>query len=403
MRARRVAILAGLGATHVALGPTITPADAGLQGQTPELHWYYLHVVSAADSGPFSSSNVTDLERVRAMFDPSFGLFRLDVAYEHALSASTDVDAGGIGTVLGVAGGGEWAPLQGTLAESGSVEWRHRIDRLALSHSLGSDIELTVGRQTISWGTTLLLTPADPFAPFTPEDPFRDYRAGVDAFRARAFLGPFSDIDVVVRPADTSAGTTMTALGRFHTVVSGWELSTWAGLLHDRGAAAFGVTGTFAGAAARAEGVIRREDESTVLRFTIGLDRSFPVAGRDLYLAGEYQRDGLGAASPSELPEVLAGGPFERGELQVVGRHTGALQASYQPAALWTADILLLSNLGDPSLLVGPGVSYSVSDEATARAGVFFGFGDETGVGGLPGSEYGSVPAFAYLSLAAFF
>jgi hypothetical protein len=392
-----------LGATQFALGPAVHPAGGCLRGQAPELHGYYLHVVSAADSGPFSSSNVADLKRVRGMFDPTLGPIRLELAYEHTLSASTAADPGGVGAALGVSGGGEWADLQGTLAESGSVEWRHRIDRLALSYSPGSDIELSLGRQTISWGTTLLLTPADPFAPFTPEEPFRDYRAGVDAFRARAFLGPFSDIDVVVRPTDTAAGTTVTALGRLHTLVSGWELSTWAGLLHDHGAAALGLTGTFGGAAARAEGVVRRESGSTVLRFTVGLDRSIAVAGRDLYLAAEYQRDGLGAASPTELPRVLASGPFERGELQVVGRHTAALRASYQPDPLWTADLLLLSNLGDPSLLVGPGVSYSVSDEAAARAGIFLGFGDETGAGGLPGSEYGPVPGFAYVALAAFF
>jgi hypothetical protein len=403
MHGRRIAVLAALGAVQTTLGPAARPAARSLHGQAPELRGYYLHIVSAADSGLFSPSAATDFKRLRAMLSPTVGPLEVEIAYEHVLSASTAADPG-FATGLGTAAGGEWAHLQGTLAESGSVEWRHRVDRLAVSYAPLTDVELTLGRQTISWATTLLLTPADPFAPFTPEEPFRDYRAGVDAFRARAFLGPFSDLDLVARPTDTSEGTTLTALARLHTVISGWELSTWAGLLHDGGAAAVGVTGTFAGAAARAEGVVRRVDDSTALRFTVGVDRSFPVAGRDLYLVAEYQRDGLGAASVSDLPIVLASGPFERGELQVVGRHTAALQASYQPDALWATSLLLLSNLGDPSLLIGPGVSYSVSDEATARAGIFLGFGDELAADGvLPGSEYGAVPSFAYVALAAFF
>lgn len=403
MRRGRATALAALGTLQTALGPAATSGDRGLHAQAPELRGYYLHIVSAADEGPFSPSAATDLKRLRAMFSSVVGPLDFEFAYEHALSAST-ATGGGPGMGLGVTGGGEWADLQGTLAGSGSVEWRHRVDRLAVSWGPLPDVELTLGRQTISWATTLLLTPADPFAPFTPEEPFRDYRPGVDAFRARVFLGPFSDMDLVVRPVDTVEGTTLTALGRLHTVVSGWELSTWAGVLHDDGAAAIGVTGTFAGAAARAEGTVRHMDESAVLRLTVGVDRSFPVAGRDLYLVAEYQRDGLGAASASAIPDVLASAPFGRGELQVVGRHTATLQASYQPDALWTATLLLLSNLGDPSLLLAPTVSFSVSDEATATAGVFLGVGDELAVDGtLPGSEYGPVPAFAYVALAAFF
>jgi hypothetical protein len=100
---------------------------------------------------------------------------------------------------------------------------------------------------------------------------------------------------------------------------------------------------------------------------------------------------------------VVAGEAFARGELQVLGRHTAVVQGTYQLDALWSTDLLLLSNLGDPSLLMGPGLSYSVSDEVSARAGMFWGLGDERAASGLPGSEHGPVPVFGYLSLSAFF
>ena len=50
-----------------------------------------------------------------------------------------------------------------------------------------ANADLIVGRQPVSWATTLFLTPADPFSPFDPADPFREYRGGVDAARLRVY------------------------------------------------------------------------------------------------------------------------------------------------------------------------------------------------------------------------
>jgi len=136
-----------------------------------------------------------------------------------------------------------------------------------------------------------------------------------------------------------------------------------------------------------------------VLRFAVGADRSFSLAGRDLYVVFEYQRDGYGAASADDYPELRLSQPYRRGELQVLGRDETALQASWQVTPLWTADWLTIWNLDDGTYL---------------RAGLFFGLGTGERVlalpgpfpGGLislPGSEYGIVPSSLYVSLTAFF
>jgi hypothetical protein len=96
---------------------------------------------------------------------------------------------------------------------------------------VGRSAEITAGRQTISWATSLIFTPADPFAPFDPADPFREFRAGVDALRLQGFSGAFTELEFVVRPADTREGTTITALGRITTATGPWEISGWAGVL----------------------------------------------------------------------------------------------------------------------------------------------------------------------------
>ncbi len=234
----------------------------------------------------------------------------------------------------------------------------------------------------------------------------------MDALRLQGFSGAFTELEFVVRPADTREGTTITALGRITTATGPWEISGWAGVLHDGGAASAAATLTAAGTAFRGEAELRWPDD--VLRFSIGADRSFPLAGRDLYVVLEYQRDGYGATDPDDYLDVLFSDPYSRGEMQVIGRNETAIQASWQASPLVTMDFLTIWNMNDGSLLLSPAASYSVSNEVYVRGGFFFGIGanerlidapivpEEPPIV-LPGSEYGIVPSSLYLSLTAFF
>jgi hypothetical protein len=373
---------------------------------------YYLGVGSGYLEGPFTPSGAALFQRVRIMMAPDLGPLRTDVAYEQALNLVTDPLLG-LTPGLGEARTGiEWLPLQWTIAEGEHAEWRHRFDRLLIGAPLGRSAEITAGRQTVSWATSLIFTPADPFAPFDPADPFREFRAGVDALRVQGFSGPFTELDFVLRPADTRDGTTITALGRIATASGPWEVSAWAGVLHDEGAVSAAATLTAAGNAFRGEMELRWPDD--VLRLSIGVDRSFPLAGRDLYVILEYQRDGYGATDPDDYVDVFLSDPYGRGEMQVIGRNETAIQASWQATPLVTTDLLTIWNMNDGSFLLSPAASYSVSNEVYVRGGLFFGIGanerqievpivpEEPDIR-LPGSEYGIVPSSLYVSLTAFF
>jgi hypothetical protein len=411
--ARRTAALLRL-ALGLLVAALLRPADVRAQSVWDPLDFsgYYLNVGTGALEGPFTPSGATDLQRLRLMLEPDFGPLQFDVAYEQSLELVTDPVLA-FGNSLGYSSTGvEWLPLQWTIDRWDHGIWRHRFDRLALTGPLGPDATVTAGRQAVSWATSLIFTPADPFSPFDPADPFREYRAGVDALRVQGFAGAFTQLDFVVRPADTDEGTMMTALGRITTATGPWEVSGWAGVLYDGGAASVGATLTAAGAAFRGEAELRWPDD--VLRFAVGVDRSFTLAGRELYVVLEYQRDGYGATDPVDYPEVRLSGPYRRGEMQVIGRNEAALQGSWQVTPLWTADWLTTWNLDDGSFLLSPAASYSLSNEAYLRAGLFFGIGADERVlalpgplpGGLislPGSEYGIVPTSLYVSLTAFF
>jgi hypothetical protein len=64
----------------------------------------------------------------------------------------------------------------------------------------------------------------------------------------------------------------------------------------------------------------------------------------------------------------------------------------------------VLWNLGDGSALLSPSFAYSASDSASVTGGLFFGFGpSELRSPEVLPSEYGLVPATAYLSVSLFF
>jgi len=364
---------------------------------------YYQNVPLWSEQTDLSPGGASDFNRLRLMSQPAFGDFSVEAAYEHVLTFRQNEGLGGI-FVGGVPGGGEWLPLQWTIEDTEHVAWRHRFDRLAVGWAPSRSVDIRVGRQAISWATTLFLTPADPFSPFDPADPFREFRAGVDAFRAQVFPGPLSQVDFVVRATEFSGRTDVSVLGRGLTTWKNWELSIWGGSLYRELAVAGGAAGSVGATALRGEAAVRRQEGETFFRGTFGLDRRFEVWSRDLYLVVEYQRDGFGAADATAYLDLLDSEPFLRGELQVLGRDELAGQAQYQLTPLWGLSLLGLWNLNDTSTLVSPSVSYSASDEATISGGVFVGLGDheldaEEGLA----SEYGVAGVTGYLSVSIFF
>jgi hypothetical protein len=381
----------------VALAPGEAVAQLG------PVRGYSLSVGTASEASALADADVGLFQRLRLMVAPRAGPVDFDVAYEHGLQLRGS--AGGLSSPLGTPTATTWMDLEWTLVEEENVTWSHRFDRLTVSTG-GSRWEATVGRQAVSWATTLFLTPADPFAPFDPSDPFREYRAGVDAARIRYYPSALSELDLIVRPSDTPGGTTLTALVRGQTTLSAAAVSAWAGIVHDELGAAVGASRSVGDFEIRGEASLREDPGASgpALRLATGVDRRFTVARRDLYVVLEYQHDDFGAASAEDLVEVILSAPFSRGELTVLGRDELALSGAYQIHPLWSTDLILLLNLRDGSWLVGPAGSWSASGELIARGGVFLWVGDrafdvEEGLG----SEYGAVPTSAYLSLTWFF
>lgn len=386
----------------VALLASLAAGEIG-HAQETWLTGYYQNVPLWSQSSELSEGGASDFNRIRLTTAPVLGQFAIEVAYEQVATFRANPTDGVF--VGAVPSGGEWLDLQWTLVDDEHLLWQHRFDRLEVSWRPNRKVELSVGRQAVSWATTLFLTPADPFSPFNPADPFRVFRAGVDTARVRLYPNALSEVDLVVRPTDNEyLGEEMTTLGRGMAVVRNWEVSGWGGSLYGDVTGAFGAAGAIGGLAVRGEGVVRRVDEQTVFRGTIGFDRQVAVKGKDLYFVLEYQHDGLAAPSAEDYVALFQTRPFLRGELQVLGRDETAFQASYQIHPLWSLSGMWLWNLNDMSRLLSPSFAYSAGDEVSVSGGVFFGFGDDEVSLALPlPSEYGAVGTTLFFSVSFFF
>ena len=382
------------------------PTSAGAQSRW--LTGYVLTVPLVSGATALSDSNASNFNRFRLSTEQVAGPLFFEVAYEHAVTFQQRAAplSLGLGGLSAIQGGGEWFDLQGTISAAAQEHllWRHRFDRLSVSWALGDAVELSVGRQAIGWGTTQILTPADPFPAFSPTDPFQVFRAGVDAARLRVYPSPLSEIDIVFRPSRTAAGEEVTALARGLATWNNWGLSAWGGTLYGDPTGAVGATGGIGPWAVHFEAVLRDYHGTLAGRGAVGAFRQFQVAGRDLSVAAEYQRDGRGASAPDGLLAVLQSREFQRGEYQVFGRDEMAATVAWQIHPLWSVTSTAIWNLNDRSALVFPGFSWSLSDEASLAGGVFSGVGAADLVPGqfLP-SIYGLAGVTGYLSLTWFF
>jgi hypothetical protein len=379
-----------------------TPVEA----QLPPLSGYYLHAAAVSEDSPLAPGGALDVQRLRLMTRPVWGRVRFDLAWETTLTLRTDQVALGRG-FEGREPAAPWLDLQGTLVDRHRVGWTHGMDRLNVALPLGEWGRVTVGRQTVSWATTLYFTPADPFVPFDPADPFREYRAGVDALRGVVFTGPFSEVEAVLRPAPApGGGESWTALVRGQRLLEGWELSGWAGMLHDEAAVAAATAGSLGETGIRLEGSVRRQDGETVARVAAGVDRLLEFRERDLRLVAEVQHDGFGAARAEDLLGTAMSDAAARGELSVLGRDALLLNGSWQVHPLASLSLLTLSSLRDGSTLLSPGLTWSLADEVSLRLGGYAGIGPGAGsAGDLPllRSEHGATPLIGFAALSVFF
>ena len=295
---------------------------------------------------------------------------------------------------------------------SAGVELMHNLDRYYVQVPLGP-LDLTVGRQAITWGSAWFWSPTDRFSPFSPMDVDPDVKRGVDAVRAQVYFGRHTSLDLVAafeRHPDADREWWVNGGMRFRTHLLETDLALSAARFQQSAEGDWMLGAEFSGQLGkvgfRGEACVNYLDGagSWDVEAVLGWDYHFPIG---LTLAGELFFNGYGTDDTDEYieyffdpadplnPEPAKGERLRRGEAFNIGRYYAAITADQEIHPLLHLTFSAIGNLGDPSVLMTAGLQWSVRQDVRVTAGAMVPVG-ESPDGLLLASEYGVYPIVGY-------
>lgn len=270
-----------------------------------------------------------------------------------------------------------WTPYA-----KGNFAINHFIDRLYYKNSFNWG-DLTIGRQSISWGTGRIWQPTDMFGPISPTNFSKFEKDGADAASLKFTLGELSDIETVFNFVNNFAESNYGA--RFRTNFSEFDVSLMAGYFDETPRIGFDFAGNFYGAGLRGEAIYsaKKDEAKDYIRAIIGADYQF---SEEIYALIELQYKGQGTTCKYCYDYTALG----NGEIMNVGKFYGAFQMSYMFSPIFQIAAMSIVNIADGSGLLSPSANYSFSDEFSVRLGGMLFFSSSLG-------EYSNYSSAIYL------
>ena len=403
-----------------------------------DLRWagYYKNLVTVSDVGDnYRNLGVTDhdaaiddLQRIRLKLsaDPAPGWewmlhYEVGAAWGDTERIRRRLEGAPVGAVPGVGGPAvgrvRYLDLESDIHSGSNRTLAHRLDRLQAQYRAGS-VDVTVGRQAVSWGTGLLWSPADLFTGFAPDELDRDEKLGIDVIRVQGSAGPDWVVDVVAEPLDDDGPYKVDAddsslAARATTHVGEYDLSVLAGQVAGDAVAGADFSGYLLDAGFRGEVVHTRGKEAgerDYTRILAGVDYGF-AARWNPYVGVEYFYNGLGAGDADGYADRLGAASVQRALTRAnafnLGRHYLGLTGSLQPTALWSIQSVTVWNIQDGSALEYASAVRSLRDDLELVVGFTAGLGDlGTEFGGFSKDQIGvdfAKPDFAFAFLKWYF
>jgi len=339
-----------------------------------------------------------------------------ELAYEQRarwFSGSTGLGAGGSFLPSEAQAPFRLTQLDWEIAADDSFSYRHEIDRgLVALHPEWGDV--TIGRQAIGLGRGVLFGAVDVFNPFSPLEVDREWRRGVDAFRAEYRLSTTSSTECIAAFGETWEQSAL--LGR----VRGYLGDVDGSLIFGKRAEDFMVGSAFSAIVGEAElhgelavfDTPEAQPDGTLwggahlaTKAVIGSSYTFDV-GDGLTLLGEYHYSDFGVEDAQDTLIRLQDPDFQRrflrGDTQILGRHAVAAQLSYPFSNTVNGSFLVLTNPTDGSGVVSPSLRWDLDENVTLLGNVFVPWGDEPSAGQFR-SEYGATSTSLFLQAAVYY
>ena len=305
------------------------------------------------------------------------------------------------------------AQLDWEITADDDSSYRHEIDRGLLAwHPDWGDV--TIGRQAIGLGRGVLFGAVDVFSPFAPLEVDREWRRGVDAFRAEYRLSTTSSAECIAAFGESWEQSAL--LGRFRGYLGDIDGS----LIVGKRAEDFMVGATFSAIVAQAEvhGELAVFDtpeaqpdgtlwggDHLATKAVLGSSYTFDI-GNGLTLLGEYHYSDFAVEDTEDALLRLQDREFQqrflRGDTQILGRQALATQLSYSFNEAVSGGILVLTNPTDGSGVLSPSLRLDLDRNVTLLTNAFVPWGAEPENGQFR-SEYGASATSLFVQAAVYY
>lgn len=329
-------------------------------------------------------------------------------------SLSKDTSLEGAATALGPVPGStkyrafEWSR---DWLDEGGLSARIDIDRLQFKFRFPA-IDITVGRQALTFGKTYFWNPMDLYFPFGSVQFDRDYKPGVDGVRVDIPTGDFSGLTLIgilgAGPA-TNRAFQSSVLGRAYFNISGWDAAIQAGKVEGGFHLSSALVGEVGSIETRASASYFNPQDSGLPREAIDTPEHCAVVlgvGKSFASRLSIQAEGLyNSAGSPPLDHALA--LAAAGQVLQAGRWMFGSSASYELSPLWRTSLAWIRSFSDGSHVIQPSIYYSLSSEVDILLGALMAVGRRpfnTSAYQIEAqSEFGLNPHLFYFETKAYF
>ncbi|MFC1489981.1 hypothetical protein ACFL6K_02100 [Candidatus Latescibacterota bacterium] len=329
--------------------------------------------------------------------------FTVNAAIE--TSAGFNSSDGAFGSESGIFGKG--SPLENwdmtvDHIKDKSTSLRSRIERLDIRFNVAS-VDINIGRQPISLGTSHFVGVLDVVAPFAPGDMDATYKPGVDAVRVRKGIGMTGEAELIAVAANKISDGAV--LGRIRTSLSGVDFEFVGGRFRQRGFGGFGWEGEISEVGIWGEmALFERRKNAEKYRGGWSKAAFSGVAGIDINLPYKFKFgksvmfQDFGARDSKDLNDIYNDAPFIEGWAFLGSAAYSIVTLHREIHPLIQGDLAGIVNLIDNSTLWQPRITVSTGDETDLSFYGWFGSGKKSHVDGdtvLARSEFGMLPGGA--------
>jgi hypothetical protein len=352
-------------------------------------------------------------------------VFRFEIA--HAITPT--LGASGSSLSLGRTGvgvtGNETVRLSWTAFGDGTFKLAGRTDRLVFRLKL-PHVDLSIGRQPVTFGTGMFFTPLDLVNPFTPTTIDTEVKPGVDAVRVDGYVGTSTKITAVAAyvgdpstydPEAAYAKDWSTRALAFaahgQATVGVTDLSLLYGYIHRDHVIGVSVATSAGPVALHGDAALTvadpDSDDGVYFRGVLGASG---LVTPKTSLSGELYVQTLGTTQADQLLAQLTGPRYQRSELWLGGVGYYAVALDQEIVPVLHGAVAVIGSLTEASLLLTPSIRWSIADNADLGLGGFVGIGKRPSTdvdaltllqtGGLR-SEFGTYPGVVFLQLRSWF